>query len=366
MINNLEGNPLYSTDINQHFIGEIKIMEKIIQLGHGGGGIMQDELIQFITQDIALKKISNGIGVDAYDDGATIPIEDSQYEIVVTADGHTVDPLFFPGGDLGKLSVCGTVNDILMMGGRPLAITSTFFIEEGTSFELLGKVSESFNDTARKANVAILAGDTKVMPKGTLKGIIISTSGIGIKLKSIKICDNNCKPNAKIILTGTIGDHGAALIAQRENFKFESAVKSDIAALSELYSIIADTPGVLAMKDPTRGGLAAALNEWAKKSKVSIWLQENQIHISKEVKAITDILGLDPLEIANDGKAIICVQTDDAEELLQKIRTTSIGQNASIIGEVHAEKPGLVIMESALGGKRIIEKPMGELIPRIC
>ncbi len=340
--------------------------KKIVQLGHGGGGIMQGELIRYITENIPIKQISSGIGVDAYDDGATIPLDNYDYEIVVTADGHTVYPLIFPGGDLGKLSVCGTVNDLIMMGAKPLALTSIVLIEEGQTFEFVGKIMESFNQTAGKAGIAILAGDTKVMPRGTLKEMVISTSGIGIKPKKTIIKDSNCQPGSKIILTGSIGDHGAALMARREGIDLTTELKSDLAMLLPLYEIIKDHPEVLAMKDPTRGGVSSALNEWAEKSHVSIWIDEQQIIIRKEVKAICDILGLDPMEIANEGKAIICVEASYADELLLAIQSTPIGKEAQIIGEVKADKPGLVVMQTPLGGKRIIEKPMGELIPRIC
>ncbi|MHA1775197.1 MAG: hydrogenase expression/formation protein HypE [Promethearchaeia archaeon] len=341
-------------------------LKKIIQLGHGGGGIMQEELIHFITDKIPIKRISDGIGVDAYDDGATIPLENSPNEIVITADGHTVEPLFFPGGDLGSLSVAGTVNDLLMMGARPLAITSTIFIEEGTEFKLLDRIITSFNETAKQAQVAILAGDTKVIPKGSLKEIIIATSGIGLKPKTRQIFDGNCQAGAKIILTGSIGDHGAALIAARENFNFDTLLESDERCLIDFLPIIEQNQGILAMKDPTRGGLAAALNEWAYKSKVSIWVEQSKILIKREVQSIADILGLEPLEIANEGKAILCVKSEFAEQVLKELRKTNSGKEAVIIGEVKAEKPGMVIMKTPLGGKRIVEKPMGELIPRIC
>jgi hydrogenase expression/formation protein HypE len=340
--------------------------KKVVQLGHGGGGQMQEELIHFITDNIAIKDIRHGIGVDAFDDGATIPLEDSDMEIVVTADGHTVDPPFFPGGNLGSLSISGTVNDLIMMGAMPIAITSTVFIEEGTEFDFLDKVMTSFNETAQRANVAILAGDTKVLPRKALNGLILATTGIGIRPKSRNICDANCKPGAKIILTGSIGDHGATLIAQRENFDFKSALQSDICALTELIPIIEDTPGIMAMKDPTRGGIAAALNEWSKKSDVSIWIQQNKVKIKREVQSIADILGIDPYEVANEGKALICVEPGEADALLKKIQATTIGKDAEIIGEVKSERAGYVILETPLGGKRIIEKPMGELIPRIC
>ncbi|MFX1305576.1 MAG: AIR synthase related protein, partial [Promethearchaeota archaeon] len=189
---------------------------KVIRLAHGAGGVLQEELIEFITKDIPFKNINNGIGVEELDDGATIPLKDYDKEIVITADGHTIYPIFFPGGDLGTLSICGTVNDLIMMGADPLALTSMIIIEEGFEFKKLEKIVHSMNTMAQKANLAIIAGDTKIMPRGTLNEIIIATSGIGIKDKNIKVLDNNLKVGDHIILTGTIGDHGTALMASRE------------------------------------------------------------------------------------------------------------------------------------------------------
>lgn len=339
---------------------------KLIQLAHGGGGLLQNELIDFITKHIKIKKVNDGVGVDAMDDGATIPLPNYDSEIVVTADGHTVDPLFFAGGDIAKLSVCGTVNDLIMMGATPLAITSVIIIEEGTTFDELGKIVASFNENAAQAKVAIIGGDTKVMPKGTLKGIVMATNGIGIKTKHRKILDSNCQPGSKIIVTGTIGDHGAALMAKREGIDLDTALSSDVTALTPLLEVIAKVPGILAMKDPTRGGLASALNEWAVKSQVSIWVDEGQIKVKKEVRSVCEILGLDPMEITNEGKAIICVKSDEADNCLKLIQETPIGKDAVILGEVKAEKPGRVFMKTQVGGTRIIEMPMGEPIPRVC
>ena len=216
-------------------------------------------------------------------------------------------------------------------------------------------------------DVAIVAGDTKVMPRGTLNRMVISTTGVGIKPKSRIIHDANCQPGAHIILTGTIGDHGAALIAHREGIDLTTTLQSDVAMLTPLLDIVEKySDSILAMKDPTRGGLASALNEWAEKSRVGIWIDEGKIPVNKEVRAITDILGLDPLEIANEGKAILCVDKDQSAAILHAIQNTSIGHDAQIIGEVRAEKPKMVILKTPLGGKRILSKPMGEIVPRIC
>ncbi|MFX0038862.1 MAG: hydrogenase expression/formation protein HypE, partial [Candidatus Heimdallarchaeota archaeon] len=283
---------------------------KVIRLAHGAGGVLQEELIEFITKNIPFKNVNNGIGVEELDDGATIPLINNDKEIVVTADGHTVYPLSFPGGDLGTLSICGTVNDLIMMGAEPLALTSMIIIEEGFEFKELEKIINSMNLKAKEAKIAIIAGDTKVMPRGTLNELIISTTGIGIKDKTIKVLDNNLKDGDKIILTGSIGDHGTALMASREGLNISTDLKSDISLLSEIYEVIKPeikNNYIHAMKDPTRGGISAALNDWAKKSNVSIWIEEEKVPIKKQVIAICDMLGLDPYNIASEGRALLSV-----------------------------------------------------------
>ncbi|MFX1258074.1 MAG: hydrogenase expression/formation protein HypE [Promethearchaeota archaeon] len=342
---------------------------KIIRLAHGAGGILQEELINFITKDISLKNINNGIGVEELDDGATIPLKDYEKEIVVTADGHTIFPLFFPGGDLGKLSICGTVNDLLMMGAEPLALTSSFIIEEGFNFKTLGKIVNSFNSTAKEAKIAIIAGDTKVMPRGTLNEMIIATTGIGIKNKNIKIVDNGLKVGDIIILTGTIGDHGTALMASREGLNISTDLKSDLSLLLEINRAIEfeiKNNYIHAMKDPTRGGLAAAINDWAQKSNVSIWLEEEKIPIKNQVRAICDMLGLDPFNIACEGRSLLSIEPEYADEVLKKIKSTQLGNKAEIIGEVKKDNPKKVLLKTIVGGTRFIDMPLGEPIPRIC
>ncbi|MBN1803325.1 MAG: hydrogenase expression/formation protein HypE [Candidatus Lokiarchaeota archaeon] len=348
---------------------EKKASEKIVRLAHGAGGVLQEELIQFITSGIAQKRIRNGIGVEELDDGATIPLEDYDKEVVVTADGHTVYPLFFPGGDLGKLSVCGTVNDLLMMGAEPIALTSIVIIEEGFSFENLKKIINSFNETAREAGVAIIAGDSKVMPRGTLNEIIMATTGIGIKNKNVKIEDKNLKIGDKIIITGSIGDHGTALMASREGLNINTDLTSDVSILTELNEAIKRfilNNDIHAMKDPTRGGIASALNDWARKSNTSILIEEVEVPIKKQVNAICDMLGLDPYNIASEGRALLSVDPNRAEQILEKIKETSIGRGARIIGTVQADNPGRVFLKTSVGGTRFIDTPLGEPIPRIC
>jgi len=342
---------------------------KIIRIAHGSGGILQSELIEFIVKGIAQKNVNNGIGVEELDDGATIPLKNYDKEIVITADGHTVFPLFFPGGDIGKLSICGTVNDILMMGAEPLALSSIYIIEEGFNFDILGKIVKSFNQTAKEVGIAIIAGDTKVMPKTTLNEIIIATSGIGIKDKDIKICDNNLRAGDKIIVTGSIGDHGAALMAKREGLNLSTNLESDLAHLKEIYLAIKEDikqNHIHTMKDPTRGGIASALNEWSSKSNVSVWLDEEKIPIKKEVNAVCDILGLDPMQMACEGKALIAVDLNYADTVLQKIKATNIGKEARIIGEVKSGDQKKVFLKTIIGGTRFVDMPLGESIPRIC
>ena len=346
-----------------------KESSKLIRLAHGAGGVLQEELVKFITKDISLKNVNKGIGVEELDDGATIPLENYDKEIIVTADGHTVFPLFFPGGDLGKLSICGTVNDILMMGAVPLALTSTIIIEEGFQFETLGKIIESFNNTAKEVNIVIIAGDTKVMPRGTLNEIIITTTGIGIRDKKIKIEDKNVKVGDKIILTGTIGDHGTALIASREGLNISTNLQSDLAFLLDIFNVIREdieNNFVHAMKDPTRGGIAGALNDWAHKSNTSIIINEEKIPLKKQVQAICDMLGLDPFNIACEGRALLAVDSNKADNILNKIKSTSLGKEAQIIGEVKSDNPKRVLLKTIVGGTRFVDMPLGEPIPRIC
>ena len=341
----------------------------MIRLAHGAGGVLQEELIEFITKNIPFKNVNNGIGVEELDDGATIPLNNYDKEIVVTGDGHTIYPLFFPGGDLGTLSICGTVNDLIMMGAEPIALTSMIIIEEGFEFKNLEKIVNSMNNKAQKANIAIIAGDTKVMPRGTLNEIIIATTGIGIKDKSIKILDNNLKVGDHIIITGSIGDHGTALMASREGLNISTDLKSDISLLLEIYHAIKfeiRNNYIHAMKDPTRGGLAAALNDFASKSNVSIWIDEEKVSIKKQVTAICDMLGLDPYNIACEGRALLAVDPKQSKGILKKIRSTQIGKNAQIIGEVRADNPKRVFLKTLVGGTRFVDMPLGEPIPRIC
>lgn len=339
-------------------------LDKKITLSHGAGGSVMGELIEFLTEIITEKKITNGIGLPELDDAGTIPMKD--YEIVLTTDAHAVSPIFYPGGDIGRLSISGTVNDVLVMGALPIAIADTMVIEEGFEFQKLKRILESMNETAKEANVKIIAGDVKVVPHGDLNEILISTTGVGIAERGKLILDSGLKPGNKIIVTGTIGDHGIAILANREGMKFETPLKSDTAPLNETIAAALKAGKITAMKDPTRGGLAAALNEFAKKTNSSIWLDEGKIPIRKEVIAACEMFGMDPFEITSEGKAIIGVESVDAENILAAIKKTKYGKNAAIIGEVKTERPGSVILRTEVGGHRIIDVPYGEPIPRVC
>jgi hydrogenase expression/formation protein HypE len=256
-----------------------------------------------------------------------------------------------------------------MMGARPIALTSIIIIEEGFKFAQLDKIIESFNTKAEEANIAIIAGDTKVMPKGSLNDIIMATTGIGIKDKSIKIEDKNLQKGDKIIITGSIGDHGTALMAARKEFSISTELKSDVALLTEIINAIQtdiDQNKIHAMKDPTRGGIAGALNEWAKKSDVGILIEEDSVPIKKEVTAICNMLGLDPYNIACEGRALISCASEEADHIIEKIRNTESGKQAKIIGTVLEDNKGHVLLETTVGGKRFIDTPLGEPIPRIC
>jgi hydrogenase expression/formation protein HypE len=344
---------------------DLELTEDVIELTHGGGGTIMEQLIRgVIVSGVSIRRALNGVGLDELDDGASMKLED--YEIVVSMDGHTVDPIFFPGGDIGRLAAAGTLNDVAMMGARPIALCDSIIVEEGFPISDLRRIVASMDRTAKEIGVAIVGGDFKVMPKERLDRIVITTCGIGLAKRGQIVVNNGAKPGDKVIVTGSIGDHGIALLAAREGLGFETELKSDVAPIWETVKAALEVGGVSAMKDPTRGGLASALNEIAGKSKVSIWLQEERISIKESVKAASEMLGLDPFEVTCEGVAAMCVSQPRAEEALEAIRNTKYGKDAQIVGTVKAEKPGYVLLETVVGGTRVIEKPLGEPIPRVC
>lgn len=347
---------------------------KRVTMGHGAGGEMMQELIH--THIIPfLPEVNGEVPLYSFDDSAVVD------GIVFTTDGHTVKPLFFPGGDIGSLSVCGTVNDISVMGGQPLAISCSMILEEGLEIEVLEKVAKSIGATSRLCGVPVVTGDTKVMESGKIERMVISTAGIGRrspfldhdlevasayrKVDSRWMTDDNLRDGDAVIVTGTVGDHGVALLSFREGYGFESEVKSDIAPLNDLAEEILKVGGAVCMKDPTRGGLANAVNEWASKSKVGIEVVETSIPISEPVRSACELLGLDPLSIGNEGKMIVGVVPDMAEDVLKVIRRHEHGRNAAIIGRATTSVKG-VVLRTEVGGKRILEPPVGDPVPRIC
>lgn len=334
-----------------------------IGMNHGAGGEVMESLIKdIILTNISKKSVDGGIGLDALDDGATIPVGD--YEIVVTTDGHTVNPLFFPGGDIGRIAAAGTINDVSMMGAKPLAITNAMIVAEGFDIDDMDKIMKSMDETCREADVALIAGDTKVMEADKLDGIVIVTTGIGIAKKGEIIRDSSLEPGDKIIVTGSLGDHGMSLMSFREGFGFETDLKSDCAPMWGIVKKALDVGGVTAMKDPTRGGFANAINEMADKSGVGVILDGESIPIKKEVHAVSEMLGIDPFEVANEGKVVMGVKADKAEDVLKAIRSDKYGKDAAIVGEV--VDGNHVIIETAVGGQRILEIPIGDPVPRVC
>ncbi|MEM3184306.1 MAG: hydrogenase expression/formation protein HypE [Candidatus Hadarchaeales archaeon] len=336
-------------------------MDERIRLEHGGGGTaMMRLLMETVLKDFELKRAGR-VGLDEMDDGATVDIGDKT--LVFTTDSHTVKPIFFPGGDIGRLAVSGTVNDLAVMGGRPLAIASAVVVEEGFRIDDFRKICKSMNETAKEVGVPIVTGDFKVMEKGSLDGIVITTTGVGIA-DSVKT-DSMLKPGQMIILSGTVGDHGATILAERNNFEFED-LRSDVAPVWDVVEAALAVGGISAMKDPTRGGLASALNEMASKSGVGIVIWEEEIPVKEPVRALCETLGIDFLTLTNEGKVLIGVDRDRAEEVLAAVKKTLHGKEAKIIGEVVGEHPGRVLVRTTVGGHRILNAPVGDPIPRIC
>ncbi|HOP66893.1 MAG TPA: hydrogenase expression/formation protein HypE [Methanoregulaceae archaeon] len=329
-----------------------------VNLMHGAGGEVMGELLRIITR--LEHNNAGGIGLEALDDGATIPI--AGVNIVFTTDSHVVRPIFFPGGDIGRISVCGTVNDLAMMGGRPIALSCGMIIEEGFLVEDLERIVSSMDIALGECGASLVTGDTKVLEHGALDGIVINTAGIGVAEKVIR--DSALRPGDTIIVSGTLGDHGIAIMAERSGFSLGQQIVSDVAPLWGLVEKALAAGEIHAMKDPTRGGFANAINEMAEKSGVSIRIREDDLPIRKSVKSASEMLGIDPLQVANEGKVIMGVRPEDAEDILSAIRSHTYGRDAAIVGTV--TKGANVIMETGIGGERFIEPPVGDPVPRVC
>jgi len=337
-----------------------------ITLAHGAGGRETSEIIEsFFVRKFRIKKVSSGFGLDELEDSSTIPLPDGNY-LAITVDSYTVNPIFFPGGNIGKLAATGTLNDLAVMGAKPIAAMDSVVVEEGFEIKLLDEIVSSMREILEKYGVALIGGDFKVMPKGQLDKIVITMAGLGIIPKDRLISDYNIKSGDKIVITGTIGEHGAAILTAQSGIGVEDqSILSDCAPIIEAMEIAFEIGGIHAAKDPTRGGLAMALNEWAKKSKLTIIVKEENIPLRENVKAYCEMLGVDPLTLASEGRALIAVSPEKAEELVDALRSKGY-KDAAIIGEAKKGKEGYVLLETITGGLRIIETPVGEIVPRIC
>jgi hydrogenase expression/formation protein HypE len=338
------------------------ILEQRITLKQGGGGRAMRTLIEkLFVRDFAELPFE-GVGVGAMDDGAAIRIGDEW--LVITTDSHVIHPIFFPGGDIGRLSICGTVNDLAMMGATDvLGLTCSVILEEGFSVESLESIQRSMVAACREANAPVITGDTKVMGRGEIDGIVINTCGIGLTRTLIR--DNGLKVGDKIIVTGSIAEHGLAVMAKRHGIEFEGELTSDVAPLNALIAPLLLTNAITAMKDPTRGGVASALHEMASKSGVGIVLQETAIPMTPAVRSIGEMLGIDPLHVANEGKALLGVRAVDVDDVLALLHADLLGRNAAVIGTCVNERPGSIILDTGFG-KRLVAEPDGEPLPRIC
>jgi hydrogenase expression/formation protein HypE len=335
-----------------------------VTLKQGGGGRAMRALIErlFVREFAGMP--FDGVGLGAMDDGAAIPFGDEW--LVITTDSHVIHPIFFPGGDIGRISISGTVNDLAMMGAtRILGLTCGLILEEGFPMDQLEAIQRSIVNTCIEAGTVVVTGDTKVMGRGEIDRIAINTTGIGMAKRVIR--DNSLRPGDRIIVTGTIGDHGLAVMAARHGLELEGDLLSDVAPIGRLIeSVTSRVPdAITAMKDPTRGGLSSALHEMAAKSNVGVMLEEAALPITDAVRSAGEILGIDPLHVANEGKAVMGVQPFEAAHVLEILRAHPLGRDAAIIGTCISERPGSLILDTGFG-KRLVAEPEGEPLPRIC
>jgi hydrogenase expression/formation protein HypE len=339
----------------------LPIMEHdTIQLAHGSGGRLSADLIDRLF----LPRFGNDI-LNRLEDQAVLEFPAGR--LAFTTDSFVVDPIFFPGGNIGDLAINGTVNDICMGGARPLYISVAFIIEEGFAIERLHRILVAMAEAAAGAGIAVVTGDTKVVDRGSCDKLFINTTGIGAVPDGVRISAANIRPGDKIILSGTVGDHGMAVRTSRENLSFQTRIQSDTAALNSLVDrMLAASDRIRAMRDPTRGGVATTLNEFARASRVGIHLYAESIPVRPEVHGACEILGIDPLYVANEGKLIAAVDPAAAPDVLAAMQKHPLGKKAVIIGEAKAAHPGMVAMETGFGASRIVDMPVGEQLPRIC
>ena len=341
-------------------VGRLNLKTGTVDMTHGAGGLASVQLIEAVFA----KHFTNE-WLDVGHDGALLP--PISKPVAVSCDAHVVSPLFFPGGDIGRLAVAGTVNDVSMCGAKPLYITASFILEEGFSLAQLDQIVDSMAKTAQEAGVAIVTGDTKVVEKGLADGVYVVTSGIGEGLADHPIDGRQARPGDAVLVSGSMGDHGMAILSCRENMTFETTIQSDAAPLNKMVeAVLAAAPNTHVLRDPTRGGLAATLNEIANQSRVGIVLDESAIVVKPEVAAACEFLGLDPLFVANEGKMIVICSKEEAPAALAAMQAHPLGRDAAIIGEVYEEGAGTVEMTTLMGGRRMVDWLNSEQLPRIC
>jgi len=346
----------------KNYIRPLDIKHGRIDMGHGAGGRSAAQL----TEELFLAAFDNPF-LRQGDDGASFPIP-SGARMVMATDGHVVSPLFFPGGDVGRLSVHGTVNDVAMLGATPLYLSASFILEEGFALSELKRIVDSMAAAAREAGVPIITGDTKVVERGKGDGVFISTTGVGVVAEGVHISGRNARAGDVLLLSGTIGDHGVAVMSKRESLEFETTIESDTAALHTLVAaMLAAAPGgVRVLRDPTRGGLATTLNEIACQSGVGMVLEEASIPVAPQVEAACELLGLDPLYVANEGKLVAICSPESAAAVLAAMRAHPLGAQAVQIGVVTEDAHHFVQMNTSFGGRRVVDWLSGEQLPRIC
>ncbi len=335
---------------------------KIKMVDGAGGEAMENLIKEYILNGLALKSAGK-VSLDDLDDGASIDIGDK--ELIFTIDGHTVKPIFFPGGNIGRLAISGTVNDLAVMGAKPLAIALSLIIESGYDGDELKKIIKSINETSSEVPVPVITGDTKVVEDKI--GVFAITAGVGLAEHIVR--DSGAKEGDAIIVNGTIGDHGFAIMSMREGIEFETSLESDVGPVWNIVESVAHEIGwenIHAMKDATRGGLSEALNEMAKKASVGMEIDEESVPIRKEVMAAGEMLGISPFIVANEGKVVMLVAQEHAQDALKAMRKLPNGKNAAIIGEVTSEFRGKVVLKTIIGGRRFLDRPIGDPVPRVC
>jgi len=348
-----------SADLKRFPLG-LNLRDGVVDMTHGSGGRAMAQLIE----ELFVKYFDNDMLRQANDQAAfQVPAG----RMVISTDGHVISPLFFPGGDIGSLAVHGTVNDVAMSGAKPLYLSAGFILEEGFPLADLERIVASMGKAASEAGVPVVTGDTKVVERGKGDGAFITTTGVGVVPEGVNISGDLAQPGDAILVNGTMGDHGVAIMSSRENLEFETSIESDSAALHTLIAdMVVAVPNIHCLRDPTRGGLATTLNELAHQSSVGIRLQEAAIPVQPAVKAACELLGLDPLYVANEGKLICICPQEDAERLLQVMQAHPLGKDAAIIGSVVEDQHSFVQMETSFGGSRMVDWMVGEQLPRIC